>query len=42
MKIKYYDDEDIENRLLSLFEEIKKEEKQFSIMQILEHIKNNN
>lgn len=42
MRIKYYDDENIENRLLTLFEKIKIEDKIFSIMQILEHIKNNN
>lgn len=42
MRIKYYNDEDIVNRLLTLFEEICKEDKIFSIMQILQHLQNNN
>jgi len=42
MIIKYYNDEDIVNRLLTLFEEINKEDKIFSIMQILEYLQNNN
>jgi hypothetical protein len=38
MLIKYNNDEEIENRLLKLFEVVDEKEKQFQIVQVLEHI----
>jgi len=42
MIIKYYDDWDLENRLITLFEEVEIADKQFHIIQTLEHIQSNN